>query len=144
MSGKGGAQPPTHLRGVADTVKPIDIVRAWLEAMNAHDLPGMSALYAEDVVGDEVPDPPARDRRGLEESYRELFHGYPDCVAELLNIFSEGDQVLAEVCWVGTNTGEFRGKPPTNKPADLRIAYIFEVEEGRIKRITEYYDGASV
>jgi len=124
--------------------EPIDIAKAWLEAMNAHDLEKMSSLYAEDVIGDEVADPPVRDRKGLEESYRELFHGFPDCKAELLNIFSGGDQVLAEIRWTGTNTREFRGQPPTNKFTDLRIAYIFKIEGDKIKKITEYYDSASV
>jgi len=112
--------------------------------MNAHDLTRMNALYAEDAVGNEVPDPPIRDRRGLEEGYRELFYGYPDCRAELLNMFSGGGQILAEVRWTGTNTREFRGQPPTNEHADLRIAYVFKVEGGKIKKITEYYDSASV
>lgn len=124
--------------------EPIDIVREWLDAMNAHDLPRMNALYSEDAVGEEVADPPVRDREALEESYRELFYSYPDCKAKLLNIFSGGDQVLAEIRWTGTNKREFRGRPPTNELVGLRIAYIFEVEAGKIKKITEYYDSASV
>jgi len=124
--------------------RPIDVAREWLDAINIHDLPRMSALFAEDAMGDEVPDPPVRDREGLEESYRELFCSYPDCKTELLNIFSSGDQVLAEVRWTGTNTREFQGQPTTNELADLRIAYIFKVEGGKIKKITEYYDSASV
>ncbi len=112
--------------------------------MNAHDLARMNALYTADVVGDEVADPPVRDRIGLEESYRELLYSFPDCKAELLNIFSGGDQVLAEIRWTGTNTREFRGQPATNKLTDLRIAYIFKIEGDKIKKVTEYYDSASV
>lgn len=124
--------------------EPVDIAREWLDAMNAHDLARMNALYAPDVVGDEVADPPVRDRGGLEESYRELFHSYPDCKTEVLNIFFGDNQVLAEIRWMGTNTRAFRGQPPTNKLADLRIAYIFKIEKGKIKKIAEYYDSASV
>lgn len=122
----------------------IDIAKSWFDAMNSHDLEMMSSLYAKDVVGDEIADPPVRDRKGVEKSYRELFYSYPDCKAKVLNIFSSADQVLAEIRWTGTNTREFRGAPATNAVTDLRIAYIFKIVEGKIKKITEYYDSASV
>ena len=49
-----------------------------------------------------------------------------------------------EIRWIGTNTGSFRGTPPSDKVCDVRIAYIFKVKEGKISGITEYYDGATV
>ena len=121
-----------------------EVARAWLEAMDRHDLPRMASLYAPNAVGDEVADPPARDRKGLEESYRELFEGFPDCRAEILNLFGGGGQVAAEIRWTGTNERPFRGQPATQKRSDLRIAYLFKVVSGKIERITEYYDSASV
>jgi len=121
-----------------------EVARAWLEAMNQHDLKRMASVYAPNVVGDEVADPPARDRAGLEEAYRELFESFPDCRAEVLNLFAGGGQVAAEIRWTGTNLRPFRGQPTTNKRSDLRIAYLFRVVSGKIERITEYYDSASV
>lgn len=122
-----------------------EIARKWLTAMNEHDVDQMSSFCWEDAVGDEVADPPpAEGREGIAKSYRELFTGFPDCKAEILNIFSGEDQVLAEVRWSGTNERDFRGTPSTGKFVDIRIAYIFKIEGGKIRRITEYYDGASV
>jgi steroid delta-isomerase-like uncharacterized protein len=123
----------------------IQIARKWLEAMNARDVERMGSLCWEDAVGDEVASPPpAMGRDQISKSYRELFEGFPDCKAEILNIFSGQDQVLAEVRWTGTNQADFRGTPATGKFVDIRIAYIFRVEKGKIRTITEYYDGASV
>lgn len=124
--------------------KAIDVARAWLSAMDGHDLEKMASLYAPNAIGDEVADPPARDRVGLEKGYRELFESFPDCRAEVLNLFGSEDQVAAEIRWTGTNTRPFRGQAATNKRSDLRIAYLFRVEKGKIARITEYYDSASV
>ncbi|HXX36385.1 MAG TPA: ester cyclase [Thermodesulfobacteriota bacterium] len=123
----------------------IHIARKWLEAMNAQDVERMSSLCGEDAVGEEVASPPpAMGRDQIAKSYRELFEGFPDCKAEILNLFSGQDQVLAEVRWSGTNRADFRGTPATGRFVDIRIAYIFRVEKGRIRKITEYYDGAAV
>lgn len=123
----------------------INLVKKWLEAMNEHQADRMSSLCSENAVGDEVADPPAAQGRDkIAESYRELFKGFSDCQVEILNIFSGTNQVLVEVRWSGTNQADFRGTPATGRFVDIRIAYIFMVEKGKISRITEYYDGASV
>ncbi len=123
----------------------IDLVKKWLDAMNGHNVDQMSSLCTVEAVGDEVADPPpAQCRDQIAKSYRELFIGFSDCKAEIVNIFSGKDQVLAEVRWSGTNQADFRGIPATGRFVDIRIAYIFKVEKGKITRITEYYDGATV
>lgn len=123
---------------------PLDVARQWIEAMNAHDTPAMEALYAKSVRGLEIADPPEHDWDGLVDSYKELFSAFPDCKGEILNAFEGTEQALVELRWTGTNTGPFRGEAPTNEPSDLRIAYIFRVEKGKITRITEYYDSAQI
>jgi steroid delta-isomerase-like uncharacterized protein len=125
--------------------KAIEIAKKWLESMNQHDAERMSSLCWEDAVGEEVASPPpAQGRDQIAKNYRELFTGFPDCKAEIMNIFSGEDQVLAEVRWTGTNRDDFRGTPATGRFVDIRIAYIFKIEKGKIRRITEFYDGAAV
>jgi steroid delta-isomerase-like uncharacterized protein len=122
-----------------------EIAESWLGAMNEHSLEGMNKLCWDNAVGDEVAEPQVAE--GIEEiarSYRELFHAFPDCQSEILNVIDGGNQVLAEVRWTGTNENDFRGAPATGKFVDIRIAYIFRIEGGKIRRITEYYDGATV
>jgi steroid delta-isomerase-like uncharacterized protein len=122
-----------------------EIAQKWLDAMNMHDAAKMASLCWEDAVGDEVAEPsPYEGREGIAKSYRELFVGFPDCRSEVLNTFAVQDQALVEVRWFGTNKGDFRGLPATGKFVDIRIAYILKVQGGRIRRITEYYDGAAV
>jgi len=123
----------------------IDLVKKWLDAMNEHNVDRMSSLCSEDAVGDEVADPPpGQGREHIAKSYRELFKGFSDCRAEILTIFSDKGQVLAEVRWSGTNRADFRGAAATGRFVDIRIAYIFKIENDKICRITEYYDGATV
>lgn len=123
----------------------IDVAMGWLKAANDHNVEKMSSLCWEDAVGDEVAEPhPAEGREAIAQSYRELFFAFPDCKAEILNAFASQDQALVEVRWFGTNRNEFRGVPATGRLVDIRIAYVFRIEGGKIRRITEYYDGATV
>ncbi len=122
-----------------------EIVRAWLEAMNTHDVEKMFSFCTEDLVGLEVADLHSNDgKKAVADSYTDLFRGFPDCKCKILNIFGGDEQVLTEVRWTGTNTGPFRGETATNKAVDVRIAYIFKFEGDMICRITEYYDGTTV
>jgi steroid delta-isomerase-like uncharacterized protein len=122
-----------------------EIAQKWFDAMNKHDVAEMASLCWEDAVGDEVAEPSSQQgRERIAESYRELFTGFPDCRSEVSNAFAAQDQALVEVRWFGTNKGEFRGLPGTGKFVDIRIAYIFKVQGGKIRKITEYYDGAAV
>ena len=118
-----------------------ELVRAWFAAMNARDAKRMGALCAPGVSVREVAEGEEHQGRDyLVWAYEDLFNGYPDAAAQTLNEFAGDDQVLVEVRWTGTNRGEFRGEPATGGTNDVRIAYIFRVEDGAITRITEYYD----
>ncbi len=122
-----------------------EVAKQWLSAMNEHDINKMSSLCLEDAEGEEIAEAlVARGREQISKSYRELFAAFPDCTCDILNIFSAQDQVLAEVRWKGTNRGDFRGTPATGKAVDVKIAYIFKIINKKIKKITEYYDGATV
>jgi len=120
-------------------------VEEFFEAMNRHDLEGMARLLDEQVVAEEVAEPePCRGLEAFKASYRELFQGYPDCRCQVLATYDAGSEVICEVLWSATNSGEFRGSPPTGKAVELRIAYFFKFGQGRITRITEYYDLATL
>jgi steroid delta-isomerase-like uncharacterized protein len=119
----------------------VPLAEEWIFAMNAHDVKRMMSLLTEDAVAEEVPEnEPRRGRKSIGEAYREVFEGYPDCNAKILNQIIGSDQALIEVSFKATNKGSFRGSPATNKPIDLRIAYILKAEKGKISHITEYYD----
>ena len=121
------------------------IVEKWMDAMNQYDLEEMESFYTEDAVADEVPEPEVfAGKKKITEAYRELFHAFPDCKSTITNYFAGGDHVLFEIIWEGTHKAEFRGTPATDKVVKLRIAYLFKLREGKISRITEYYDAATI
>ena len=120
-------------------------VEEFFQAMNRYDLEGMARLLDEQVVAEEVAEPePCRGVEAFKASYRELFQGYPDCRCQVLATYDAGADVICEVLWSATNSGVFRGSQPTGKEVRLRIAYFFKFQAGRIVRITEYYDLATL
>lgn len=119
--------------------------RAWIQAMVEHDAAKMGAMAATGVEVLEVAEGEVHEGRDyLIWAYEDLFTGYPDCTCEIVNDFAGSDQALVEVRWRGTETGEFRGQPPSGGKVDLRIGYVFKFADGLIAAITEYYDAATL
>jgi hypothetical protein len=90
--------------------------RAWMQAMVERNPAKMGAMAAGDVQVLEV----------------------------IVNDFAGDDQVMVEVQWRGTETGSFRGQPPSGGTVDIRIGYVFKFTGGLISAITEYYDAATL
>ena len=123
----------------------IETTEAFFEAMNDHNVEKMGQFCGQEVIADEVAEPePFIGVDAFKKSYSEVFEGDPDCVAEIQETFVDGDSVICQVRWYATNSGIFRGEQPTGKKVDLRIAYFFKLRDGKIHRITEYYDLATL
>jgi len=123
----------------------IKVIDDFFRAMNEHDVEKMAQYCTESIVADEVAEPePFVGVDNFKKSYSEVFQGYPDCIADVGEWFVDGDAVICQVRWSATNSGVFRGAEPTGKKVDLRIAYFFELKDGKIDRITEYYDVATL
>ncbi len=123
----------------------IRVIEGFFVAMNDHDVDRMAEVCTQGIVADEVAEhEPFTGVSAFKKSYSDVFGGYPDCSAEVEETFVDGDAVICQVRWKATNTGNFRGVEPTAKPVDLRIAYFFRLKGGKIDRITEYYDLATL
>lgn len=123
----------------------LNIIENWMNAMNRYELVEMESFYTDDAIADEVPEPEVfSGKKEITEAYRELFHAFPDCKNTTTNCVAGGNQVLFEIIWEGTHKGTFRGILATDKVVKLRIAYLFKLRKGKISRITEYYDAATI
>jgi steroid delta-isomerase-like uncharacterized protein len=123
----------------------IKVIEDFFRGMNEHDVEKMAHECTESIIADEVAESePFIGVDNFKKAYSEVFQGYPDCVADVVEWFVDGNAVICQVRWVATNSGVFRGAEPTGKRVDLRIAYFFKLKDGRINRITEYYDVATL
>jgi steroid delta-isomerase-like uncharacterized protein len=67
---------------------------------------------------------------------------FPDIHFHVADLISEGDHIAARWSLVGSQTGEFRGKAPTNKKASLPGITIMNFEDGKIKEMWIAFDPA--
>lgn len=72
----------------------------------------------------------------------------PDARAEVTSVVVEGDRVATEHTGRATHTGPLptpAGEiPPTGRRFELQFAEIFDLRDGRIARMTAYWDSASL
>jgi predicted ester cyclase len=68
----------------------------------------------------------------------------PDLNWQMTNVVEDGRFVAFEWTWASTYTGpDPAGKTVTNKKMSGRGESLVEIENGKIKRFTDYYDLAS-
>ena len=116
-----------------------------VEAFNEGDWERTRRLYGEDGVYDERAT--GRRLEGGEEiaaglqGWRQAF---PDARGTITNSFSSGDQVVQEVTWEGTQSGELETPqgsiPASNRRVTIYAVQVVECEDGHIRENRHYFD----
>jgi len=108
------------------------VIRKLYSAVDAHDV---------DLIEQELLDPayqfrfdsmPRMDRHGAAQFFRAFVAGFPDISHTIEDILAEGDSVGVRLTVRGTNTGDFMGMPPSNKPIEIAAINTFRLNDGRI------------
>jgi steroid delta-isomerase-like uncharacterized protein len=121
------------------------VALAYVQAWNAHDTAAIDTLLASDGVHEDI----AQNFRGVgakavNEFMRGLISAEPDFKWNVTSSMEDGRLVGIEWTWTGTYTGKDpSGKQVSKRRISGRGASVVEVDDGRIKRFTDYYDDAS-
>ena len=121
------------------------VVDAYVRAWNQHDSVGLDSLLAPDGIHEDV----AQNYRGVGPKavinfMRGVIKTQPDYKWTVTNEVEDGDVVALEWKWTSTYSGpDLSGKQITNKHMSGRGTSFAEVDNGKIKRFTDYYDMAS-
>lgn len=119
------------------------VLEAYVAAWNRHDSTALDTLMTADAVHEDI----AQGFRGgpaeTKGFMRSLIALEPDFKWTLTDVFESGSRVAAEGTWTATYTGDSPIGPVTNFKGSARVSTIAEIENGRIKRLTDYYDNAS-
>ncbi|MDH3891768.1 MAG: ester cyclase [candidate division Zixibacteria bacterium] len=111
-----------------------DLVRLESEEIgNKGNLDIIDELFSVDIVRHFLPD--GSQTKGLEELRERIAHhrkAFPDWAEEIKLIVAEGDYVAIHWTSTGTNTGRFRGSPPTGKRIQTNDMSIFRIVDGKI------------
>jgi steroid delta-isomerase-like uncharacterized protein len=121
------------------------VVDAYVHAWNAHDYSALDTILAPDAIHEDI----AQNFRGKGKAaivafMRQDIASEPDLKWQITNTIEDGRFVAFEWTWTSTYTGpDATGKTVTRKRISGKGASFVEVENGRIKRFTDYYDLAS-
>ena len=120
------------------------VLEAYVSAWNRHDFAAFDKLLAADAIHEDI----AQGFRGqgpaqIKDFMRAEIEREPDLSWHLTTVVEAGPVVAAEWTWTGTFTGDSPIGPVVRKRISGRGASIAVIENGRIKRFTDYYDMAS-
>lgn len=117
------------------------LFQAYGEAWAARDVERIMSFFTEDAVYEDVAMGVVNEGKDQIRGFLgELFSAIPDFAVEVTSAFGAGDQAGSEWIMTGTHTGAFPDLPATNKSFKVRGASVIELRDGRIKRVSDYWD----
>jgi predicted ester cyclase len=98
-----------------------ELIRRYVkEIYNKQDLTNYSEFVSDEMFDFGV------------EHLEAFFTAFPDVHTNILDIFGEGDKVIARLDINGTNTGSFAGQPPTGKKVNFHSFRIYRIVDHKI------------
>ncbi len=122
----------------------LEVIKKYFAALDAGN-PDWT-LYAADAevtfVGS--PMPPAKGIEAVKASMGPLGKAFSGMKHGLARIYDGGDTVVVQGVMNGKNTGEFMGKPATNKDCGMEFATVYTFAGGKIAKSQIYGDMATL
>jgi steroid delta-isomerase-like uncharacterized protein len=129
---------------MADTA--VDLARESIQCFSAGDFDRLRSLLADDSYEEEH----ATQRRleGADaqvDAARGWKEAFPDGRGTVQNAYADGNTVVLELTWEGTQTGPMRTPdgqemPPSNRHGSVHACQVMEIEGGKIKATRAYFD----
>lgn len=123
----------------------IDIANRYFAAWNRRDAQALLSTFAESGTYRDPTIPGELTGAAIAENAQTLWRAFPNLVFEILSVAeTRPGRVAAEWVMTGTNDGEFRGLPATNKSISLPGADFITVECDTIQSVTGYFDTRTI
>ena len=119
-----------------------EVVRAYMEAVDARDLDAAVALWDPEGV-ENIPGPRTLTiPDGFRAYFTELFAAFPDFKLETDEYTTDGDRCAVHYTVSGTfaGPGRFNGIEPTGKRASIRGLDLITVRDGLLVRNDAYFN----
>jgi len=121
------------------------ILSDWATAWSSRDPDKVLSLFSDDCVYEDVTFAAInRGKKELRAFAEGVCAGIPDFTIELTAGFVAGTWGVMEWVMSGTHKGDFPGMPATGKRFSTRGVTILELEAGKIRRNSDYWDAATV
>jgi ketosteroid isomerase-like protein len=123
-------------------VTPADVVRAFVEGINAHDVAALSELMTDDHVFVDALDGRVEGRAAMARAWKQYFALVPDYWVRLEELLPKRGTVAA----FGRAGGTYGPSPPLD-PAnrwEIPVAWLAEVRDGRVSLWRVYADNLPI
>jgi steroid delta-isomerase-like uncharacterized protein len=128
-----------------DTSTNARLVQDWARLLSPHQLDSLLQLFTDDVIYEDVTLGAVNVGKQALRAFAENFLlVFPDVTLELSSTFTTTTHGGAEWVMRGTQTGDLPELPATGKRMALRGVSMFEFTEGKIRRVSDYWDRASL
>jgi steroid delta-isomerase-like uncharacterized protein len=133
-------------KGPMATLDAERILNDWATAWSSHDTERVLALFTDDCVYEDVTFGAVNHGKAELRAFADgTFAAIPDFKVTVINRFIAGSCAGIEWVMSGTHKGDFPGLPATGKSfSSVRGATIVELETGKIRRCSDYWDAANV
>jgi steroid delta-isomerase-like uncharacterized protein len=123
-------------------VSTTELLRAYYAAFNAADWDGMATLLTEDVAHDVNQGGRETGRAAFRAFLERMAHHYKERVEDLVVMeAADGARAAAEFTIHGRYLVTDPGLPPAHGQAyALPVGAFFEIRDGRIARVTNFYN----
>jgi steroid delta-isomerase-like uncharacterized protein len=113
-------------------------------AWNSHDVDKIATFYTDDCIKEDVAvGVHVRGKEAMKAVNSGAFAAVPDMKIELRLIISSRDTAATEWTMSGTYSSSHPGAPLViGRPFSIRGATIMQLREGRISRVSDYWDSA--
>jgi steroid delta-isomerase-like uncharacterized protein len=118
------------------------LLEAYVSAWNRRDFDALDKLLAPNAVHEDMARPSREvGLAQIKQTIRSMIDDHPDLNWHLTSIVDGGSSVAAEWVWTGTYIGDGRFAP---RRISGRGASVLVIENGQIKRFSDYYDFDSI
>jgi steroid delta-isomerase-like uncharacterized protein len=123
----------------------IEIAKASITAYNDKDWSKAKDMLAADAVYDEKGTHRRIQGAGdIIDAFQGWANAFPDSKATFVSEFGSGDTAVLELVWKGVHTGPLQTPtgiiPASNKPVEMPACQVIQVEGGKIKSASHYFD----
>ncbi|NYT68248.1 nuclear transport factor 2 family protein [Pusillimonas noertemannii] len=123
---------------------PKEIVRAFVDAHNDHNVEAMMDYLAEDSTMIDVAAPiPLNSKNDVRKLFTLIFSSL-NVHFEITGMISEGSKVFAALRTTGTGTGNWAGRDVRGLQFDVFESMFVDTENGKMTTVMFYSDTASL
>lgn len=120
------------------------VVMEELNGWNTQDVERVISAMAEDATYEDMAQPANHGHDEIREFGEKWVAGAPDFTVHVDQFVIHGDTIVNRGVISGTMKGEFWGMPATGKRFDLPYCQVAIVKNGKIVRIWDYSDSATM